>query len=370
VTRPRTLVVDENFPNAGRDAGSVAIVSHIKSLIRLGHETHFLATSRKPVSGPLAERLLATGCKLAGQGGETVVQTIATAARDFQFIYAQRRDATQTVVDSARGGAARIVYGLADLHHIRLARQAVVQKNSKLLELAAASSRQELALARQAYAVITPSTFEADLLRKDAPGANVHAIPWAVGTVANPPPWRLRDGVLFVGGYAHAPNVDAAAFLVRKIMPLVWATRPDVTCILAGSHMPASIRSLAGPRVRILGYVEDLTALLCSVRLTVAPLRFGAGLKGKVLDSLAAGVPCVMTPIAAEGFDLPPELAALVGLTPGEIAAKIASVFADETSFQRLSSAATALANARFSRQVIDGLMARIFGRHETAVDR
>ena len=177
MTRPRTLVVDENFPNAGRDAGSVAIVSHIKSLIRLGHETHFLATSRKPVSGPLAERLLATGCKLAGQGGETVVQTIATAARDFQFIYAQRRDATQTVVDSARGGAARIVYGLADLHHIRLARQAVVQKNSKLLELAAASSRQELALARQAYAVITPSTLRAPVSGK--PSARPRTVPLA-----------------------------------------------------------------------------------------------------------------------------------------------------------------------------------------------
>src|SRR5258708_38641156 len=104
-------------------------------------------------------------------------------------------------------------------------------------------------------------------------------------------------------------------------MPLVWRTDPGIECLLVGSDMPTSVRSLARPGVEILGEVSDLQASVYDrVRLTVAPLRYGAGVKGKVLDGLAAGVPCVMTAVAAEGMPPPPVLQDLVGRTAEGVA--------------------------------------------------
>jgi glycosyltransferase involved in cell wall biosynthesis len=96
-------------------------------------------------------------------------------------------------------------------------------------------------------------------------------------------------------------------------MPLVWRDAPQIECLLVGSDMPDAMRDLARQGVVLVGAVADLGSVFDRVRLTVAPLRFGAGVKGKVLDSLASGVPCVMSPVAAEGLALPPALQDLVG---------------------------------------------------------
>jgi glycosyltransferase involved in cell wall biosynthesis len=162
-----------------------------------------------------------------------------------------------------------------------------------------------------------------------------------------------QDGVAFIANYGHPPNLDAARHLVEDIMPMVWAQAPWIPCLLAGSRMPPAIRQLARPgtamAVQALGHVADLSALFARVRLTVAPLRFGAGVKGKVLDSLAAGVPCVMSPVAAEGIDLPPPLSDLVGATPAALAERIVRLHADRAACRDLGRAGIALVAAAFS---------------------
>jgi hypothetical protein len=125
--------------------------------------------------------------------------------------------------------------------------------------------------------------------------------------------------------------VDAARFLVETVMPLVWARDPAIGCLLVGSAMPDVVTRLARPGVVAVGAVEDLgAAVFDRVRLTVAPLRYGAGVKGKVLDSFAAGIPCVMSEVAAEGMTLPRALRALVGRDAAGLAELIHRVHADE----------------------------------------
>jgi O-antigen biosynthesis protein len=122
-----------------------------------------------------------------------------------------------------------------------------------------------------------------------------------------------RQGIALIAGYQHPPNVDAALWLVREILPLVWQHDPAIGCLLVGSRMPEELRQLSRKGVIPLG--QGLDGIFDRVRLTVAPLRYGAGIKGKVIDSLAAGVPCIGTPIAAEGLDLPPLLLDCIGTT-------------------------------------------------------
>jgi glycosyltransferase involved in cell wall biosynthesis len=158
--------------------------------------------------------------------------------------------------------------------------------------------------------------------------------------------------VLFVGNYTHAPNGDAARWLVQDIMPAVWALDPTITCTLAGAEMPDSIHALASDRVRVLGHVQDLGDVLGQARLSVAPLRFGAGIKGKVLESLSAGVPCIMTPVAAEGLNLPKSLQSLLGATAEDLAHQIVTLHKAED-LSDIIQAGQAYTQAKFSEDAV-----------------
>jgi len=134
------------------------------------------------------------------------------------------------------------------------------------------------------------------------------------------------------------------------VMPLVWQADPTIPCLLVGEGMPAS---LAGPNVELLGHVEDLAEIFARVRLTAAPLRFGAGVKGKVLQSFAAGLPCVMSPIAAEGLSLPEGLDTLVGRDAAELAGLITLMHTDAARNGRAARAGRAWLARDFSAQSI-----------------
>jgi hypothetical protein len=174
----------------------------------------------------------------------------------------------------------------------------------------------------------------------------------------------------FLGTFGHAPNPDAVQWLAADIMPRVWAQAPDLTCSIAGRGW--QVDSLAGldSRIDIVGPVADLDELFGRVRLTVAPLRFGAGIKGKVLDSFAAGLPCVMSEAAAEGLPLPGPLAALVGRDAADIAALILRYHEDEMANAVCGVQGRALVDEQFSQaQVNDSFRAAIgmVGRFESA---
>ena len=189
----------------------------------------------------------------------------------------------------------------------------------------------EYRAALQADAVLTHSEAEAAQLRKDLPHAIVHVVPWATPAASTSSTSHDRNGLLFIGNYAHAPNSDAVQWLVHDIMPAVWAMDPTITCTLVGAEMPDSIHALASDRIRVLGHVQNLDSVLNQARLSVAPLRFGAGIKGKVLESLSAGVPCIMTPVAAEGLALPDSLRGLVQSTTQDMAQQIVALHAART---------------------------------------
>ena len=159
--------------------------------------------------------------------------------------------------------------------------------------------------------MITHSTEEAVVLRKLAPQAKVVVVPWMVPLQPTGVPLAERHGIAFIGHFAHMPNLDAAYRIIDEIMPMLRLTHPDMECALVGSNMPERLQQPL-PGIVPRGGVARLGDVFDSVRLTVAPLSFGAGVKGKVLDSMAAGVPCVCTSIAVEGIELPDILRQLV----------------------------------------------------------
>jgi autotransporter passenger strand-loop-strand repeat protein len=326
----RALIVDDAMPVAGRDAGSQAILSHARALQRLGYTVSLAAAEAMARPEPALAELGITVC--CAPIYHSVEEVLRRRADGFDLVYLHRANVAARYLALARQclPRARILYSVADLHYLRLERQAAIEERPELL---AASRRMRLAECTAAWsadAVITHSGVEADLLRRAVPEAKVYQVPWEV--IPRVVPRAGRGNIALIGNYAHAPNEDAARWLVESVMPLVWQIDPSIVCHLAGSDMTDIVRALHGPRVVAVGRVDDLgTDVLAKMRLTVAPLRFGAGIKGKVLESFAAGVPCVMSDVAAEGMDLPTVLAELIGRDPAALAALICRLNADDS---------------------------------------
>ncbi len=354
---PRALVIDDRMPALDRDAGSTALVSHMRSLRRLGFSVMFLPADTQ--GGAAAAALAGDGIMAChAPWTASVEEVLRREAGGFALVYLHRASNTRYLpLIRHYQPRARLVYCVADLHHLRLARQAKVEERPELTELSHRVRNAELAAATFADAVITHSSFEAEILRRDAPKARVYMVPWSILPRPVATPWSERRGVAFVGSYGHAPNLDAAWWLLQDVLPLVRAQIPDLECSIIGSEMPDSLRAAERPGVRILGQVSDLASVLGQMRLTVAPLAFGAGVKGKLLDSLAFGLPCACTTIAAEGLDLPPALQATVADTPATLAQMIVRLHEDAAFNAVCAEAGLAFIAADWCETRLDALM-------------
>ncbi len=356
VLRPRALVIDEVAPNPSRDAGSEAILSHMRSLRRLGFEVVFAPADMRPDHSGALDAAGIACCHAPWDG--SVEEVLRREAGCFDLVYLHRAPIASRYIGlvRARQPKARLVYSVADLQHLRLARQAQVEDRPELLALARQLQTVELQMAAAAHAVITHSRHEADLLRQFAPGVPVHVVSWSIEPRPTTARFADRNGLAFIGCFDHPPDLDAAYTLISDIMPRVRTVHPSITCLLAGSHLPDAFRRPT-PGIEVLGQVDDVSGIFDRIRLTVAPMAYGAGVKSEVLQSLAAGIPCVCSPLAAEGLDWPPALRALIAADAAGFAALIGRLHEDATFNARCREAAYRYAAQALSQARIDALM-------------
>jgi glycosyltransferase involved in cell wall biosynthesis len=255
----------------------------------------------------------------------------------------------------------RIIYGIVDLHYLRLENQAEVENREDLKAASRDMKEAEFRIMAKADAVVTYSVMEAEIISRQDSTINVHTVPWSITPTRNSNAHGMRRDMAFIGGYLHTPNVDGAIFLVRDVMPLVWAQRADIKCILVGSNMPPHIAALASSHVETRGFVPDLREVYETVRLTVAPMRYGAGLKGKVLGSLAAGVPCILTTAAAAGMGLPSLLEGLIADGPASLANLIVKVYDSPDLYSDMSNVARHWIEETYGEGRIDEGLSEIF---------
>lgn len=186
------------------------------------------------------------------------------------------------------------------------------------------------------------------------PDARVTIIPTIHELAEHVLPFGARRDILFVGGFEHPPNVDAVTYLVREVMPHVWLRRDDVTITIVGGGAPSEVEELADSRVDIRGWVADLQPLLDSARAMVVPVRYGAGMKGKITQGLAAGLPVVTTTVGAEGLDGRDGENMLIADHAEALAERIVRVIEDDALWGSLSSGGRALVASSCSLEVLD----------------
>jgi glycosyltransferase involved in cell wall biosynthesis len=283
---------------------------------------------------------------------EHVIEHLAPRC-DVLLLY--RAAVASPVFDLARrvAPAAKIIFHPVDVHFLRMERQAALTGAPADAAAAQAMRAIELDLMRRADATIVVSTRELAVLRELVPDATVHRIPilreppaprarwfqWPGSRVAKPDPHDPagRRDVLFIGGYEHLPNVDAVMWFVREVWPLIRAKGGAHRFVIAGAKVPGEIAALAADDIEVRGYVPELAPLFAACRLSVAPLRYGGGIKGKIVSSLSYGVPVVGSSIAAEGMELQPEESLLVADTPHDIADQVIRLCQDDALWRRLS---------------------------------
>jgi glycosyltransferase involved in cell wall biosynthesis len=220
--------------------------------------------------------------------------------------------------------------------------------------------------------VVAHSPADAAALRRWLPGVPVVYLPSGVDLEERPVLFdpRAADEVLFVGSFQHPPNVDGACWLAREVWPLVRAARPTARLTLAGRGPGPGVRALAAFDVRVPGTLDDLRPLYAQASLLAAPIFWGGGVRVKILDALAHGLPLVTTPAAAEGIPLRDGESALFAETPSAFAAAVLQLLDDAALRARLGAAGRALVEQRYDWERIGRRLRGLYAGLRQAEDR
>jgi GT2 family glycosyltransferase/2-polyprenyl-3-methyl-5-hydroxy-6-metoxy-1,4-benzoquinol methylase len=362
---PVILVADYGVPHPDRHAGDVTISQYLSMLALAGWRVVF-APANGVAEGPAAERLESQGIELV-RLPITFEGWLAQHGRHVRQAWVARPEIAEHLIGPLRTHThAQIAYYPHDLHHLRLQRQAILMNDPAVAAEAEAVKAQELQVLHQVDHITAPSEEEARLIRTLAPKIPVSPLP-AYFYDAERIVQREADhfvaltDIVFVGGFPHIPNVDAALFIVGEIMPIVWQSKPNARIVLVGYAPPPEVVALQGPRVVVTGQVADVAVFLDRARLVLAALRFGAGVKGKVVDALRMGVPVVTTPIGAEGIGIVSGRDALIADDAVSLARHVVDLLEAPDRCAALSVAGAKLIRGRYSRLAARRGIATVF---------
>jgi glycosyltransferase involved in cell wall biosynthesis len=352
--RPSVLVVDHRTPTPDQDSGSVDTFWAMRTLKSLGYEVTFIPYYETCHAGRYTSQLEDLGIRCPVDRELVSPEAfLRQHGAEFDAIFLYRVVVAYRLLDLCREVAprAKVAFFTVDLHFLREERIAAQSGRPEDAAQAAGTKTEELRCIRGADATLVVSDFEYDLVGELAPEAKRYLIP-----VMHPAPGRLgprdrRDGILFVGGFGHAPNLDAVKYLCEEIWPRVRRAMPGLTLHIAGSNPPESVRAYAraDQGVEVLGFVADLYPYYRRCVANVAPLRYGAGVKGKVVAALLVGLPTIATPIAVEGMGLADGEDVIVGRDAGQFADAIVRVASDDALWKQLSDSGLRVAQRNFS---------------------
>jgi glycosyltransferase involved in cell wall biosynthesis len=267
--------------------------------------------------------------------------------------------AAHPLIQAARKAAPGlpVIADSVDVHFVRERREAELARDEALRKRAEETRRAELDAYRAADAVIVVSGEDAEHLREHLPGKRILTIPNVYDPVDGVPGFEARRDLLFVGYFPHRPNLDAVRWLHAQILPRLREAVPGARVHVVGSGPPPEVVAMSSADFIVHGFVKDLAPMLRGARVSIAPLRYGAGMKGKVVEALAWGLPCVTTSTGAEGMGLVDGEEVLVADDAASFAAQVARVYGDAPLWRRLSQRGQAHVRSRYSRQAVRGTL-------------
>jgi glycosyltransferase involved in cell wall biosynthesis len=333
------VVIDHHLPMPDRDSGSLRMFRILKLLKQLGHRVAFIPDNLAhipPYTGELQKR----GIEVYHHPYiKSVREYLAAHGSKFDVILLSRCDFARKHILDVRLHApqSRIIFDTVDLHFLREHREAQLTGDPEARRKAEEKQRLEHEVIERADETWVVSSAEQLLLQKTWPHASIQVVSNIVDIPGSSTPFALRRDWLFIGSFLHSPNIDAVLFFVERVYPLVSKRLRDAKFYIVGDKAPPEVVALANDRIVVTGLQRDVREFFDSVKLSVAPLRFGPGVKDKINQSMAFGVPVVATTLAAEGMQLADHEDVLLADEPEDFARALIELYESEELWNRLS---------------------------------
>jgi len=353
--KARILWVEACVLTPDQDSGSLRTFRLLRILMNLGCKVTFVADNLQNHQ-PYVGQLQAEGVEVLYAPSVTSVSNyIAAFGGDYDVITLCRHYIAIKYIDQIRRQhpGVKVWFDTIDLHYLRLQRQFALDGKTSTKALSELAYEEEIAVITKSDVTIVVSDVEVAELKEKVPAAKIAVVSNIHEVAGDVPTFSAREHVMFVGGFQHPPNVDAVEFFAREIWPDFSRSNPRVKAYIIGSKMPDSLRQLGeAAGIDMLGFVEDLTPYYEQCVMAVAPLRYGAGVKGKVNQALSFGLPVVGTSAALEGMGLESGQEAMLANTPAEFVAAMNEVISDSALWSRLSVNGKASLSRSFSTEV------------------
>lgn len=368
-----TLVwIDNSVPRPLEDSGSVRASWLLKLIGQLDIQVIFVPTQESPFSEQ-ARRLSAAGIPVAASVEQARWLADAVGA-SVKWVWVSRPESAAESMLRARMAFpdALLIYDTVDVHHLRLSRERELGMPTVSDRDIAEMRALEGTAARIADETIAVTRDDAGAISALEPRASVLVVP-NIHEVGPAPAFVETRGLIFVGGFQHRPNEDAVEWFIAEVWPLVDERVRNSGLTIAGSHIPESIWAQATPEICVAGFVPNIDVLIREARISIAPLRFGAGMKGKVGQAMALGVPVVGTTTAFEGMGMTPRKHMLVADDPAEFAQALLELYNNQSLWHLISESSRDLIQERYSPQraqvSLEALLKGPKGTHLDEVD-
>lgn len=347
--RPKIIVFDERVPSPDRDAGSARMFVILKTLAKWSHV--IFVPFNRPQGIQYEQALWKEGIETAN--AEDYRRLLKN--KNVQAAIVSRPSVAEALINRIRRINSRIniVFDMVDAHFIRFEREYEIAGNLLVAEQARRYRKLEMRLARAADLVWCASPEEKQIMQSEVTAKRIAVIPTIHELHDCGKTFEERHDLLFVGNFAHKPNDDAIHFFMREIYPLVKLLLPNFKLHIVGDNPSVEISAYSSDSVKVTGYVPNIQPYWQSCRVFVAPLRFGAGAKGKVGEAMSYGLPVVTTWIGAEGFELTSGFNTLIADEPQTFAEAVAQLYSQKELWQSLSKHGRHLIEKSFTPEII-----------------
>lgn len=352
----RILVIDYRVPKYDVSAGNRATWGILHDLAAIGYAVTFMPSNMHNDTY-YAQQLSEKGIEVitSDSGYSSPAHFLAQNGASFSFFYLVRLDVAEEVLGVIRKVApkGRILFHAPDVNFLREQREAELLQDTSATTRAMNTKKRELAIMDGVDHVVAISMDDAESLHENGMTTPLTVFHGLYAPVKdNIQPFNTRKDIFFLGGFAHKPNIDAVMWFTNEIWPLIHASLPDVQFHIVGSEASEDVIRLGRiPGVVVDGFVRDLDSFMDAMRVNVAPLRFGAGIKGKIAMTMGAGVPCVCTAVAAEGMHIKDGVQALVADETSIFAEYVIRLYRDASLWSVLSKNGIDLVSRFFSEQ-------------------
>ena len=356
------LYIDHYVPEYDKDAGSLLVYNMLSILSYLDHKVTFWPDNLIKTE-PYTTNLQQKGIEII-YDGNNFESFIKKHGNDFQICILTRAHIAPKYIDLIKKYApkCKVVYDTVDLHFIREFRESVLKNNTKMKIQAQRTKETEFEIFQKSDVVIVKSTEEVNFLLKEDPSLTISIIPTFEIPPNEFPSFDSRENLLFIGGFQHPPNVDSLENLVKTLFPKIRKQLPDVKLYVIGSNPTQHVIDVCSnvKNIEFLGYVKNIEPYLKKCRLLLAPIRFGAGVKGKITQSMTYGLVVVTTPIGAEGISDKIDDVLSIADNDDQFVEKAVSLYGNKELWTKLSLNSRKHSEENFSPEYIKSTLEKI----------